>query len=32
MPELSFELDATFDQSSQMDALLRSPKVAQDIK
>ena len=32
MPELVFELDATFDQSSHMDALLRSPKVAQDIK
>ena len=32
MPELIFELDATFDQSSHVDALLRSPKVAQDIK
>ncbi len=32
MPELIFELDATFDQSSHVDALLRSPKVARDIK
>lgn len=32
MPELIFELDATFDQSSHMDTLLRSPRVAQDIK
>jgi ribosome-binding factor A len=31
-PELIFELDATFDQSGHMDALLRSPEVAQDIK
>jgi len=32
MPELIFELDATFDQASHMDALLRSTQVAQDIK
>lgn len=32
MPELIFELDATFDQSGRVDALLRSPKVAQDIQ
>ncbi len=32
MPELTFEVDATFDQSGRMDALLRSPRVAQDIE
>lgn len=32
MPELVFELDATFEQSDRMDALLRSPRVAQDIE
>lgn len=31
-PELIFELDVTFDQSGYMDALLRSPEVAQDIE
>ncbi len=31
-PELIFELDKTFDQSGHMDALLRSPQVARDIK
>lgn len=31
-PELIFELDITFDQSGYMDALLRSPEVAQDIE
>ena len=32
MPEFSFELDLTFDQSGRMDALLRSPSVARDIE
>ena len=32
MPELTFELDATFNQSDAVDALLRTPRVAQDIK
>lgn len=32
MPEFSFELDLTFDQSGHMDALLRSPGVARDIE
>ena len=31
-PELVFELDKTFDQSGQMNALLRSPEVARDIE
>jgi ribosome-binding factor A len=32
MPELIFELDLTFDQSRDMEALLRSPGVARDIE
>ena len=32
MPELTFELDATFNQSDAVDVLLRSPRVAQDIE
>lgn len=32
MPELTFELDATFDQSGRVEALLRSPDVARDIE
>lgn len=32
MPELSFELDTTFDQSGRLDELLRTPSVARDIK
>jgi len=32
MPELIFELDLTFDQSGDMEALLRSPSVARDIE
>ncbi len=32
MPELSFELDVTFAQSDAVDALLRNPRVAQDIE
>ncbi|MFQ5625956.1 MAG: 30S ribosome-binding factor RbfA [Methyloligellaceae bacterium] len=32
MPELTFELDVTFNQSDAVDALLRSPRVAQDIE
>lgn len=32
MPELTFELDVTFDQSSRMSELLRSPEVARDIE
>ena len=32
MPELTFELDMTFNQSGAVDALLRTPRVAQDIE
>ena len=32
MPEFTFELDLTFDQSGRMDALLRSPGVARDVE
>ena len=32
MPELTFELDVTFNQSDAVDALLRTPRVAQDIE
>ena len=32
MPELTFELDVTFSQSDAVDALLRTPRVAKDIK
>ena len=32
MPELIFELDLTFDQSRDMEVLLRSPSVARDIE
>ena len=32
MPELSFELDVSFSQSGAVEALLRSPRVAQDIE
>jgi len=32
MPELIFELDLTFDQSRDMETLLRSPSVARDIE
>ncbi len=31
-PELVFELDATFDRSGHLDALLRSPEVSRDIE
>lgn len=32
MPELTFELDPSFDRAGRMDALLRSPEVSRDIK
>ncbi len=32
MPDLTFELDPTFDQAGRMDQLLRSPEVARDIE
>jgi len=32
MPELTFELDETFSQSGTVEALLRTPAVAQDIE
>lgn len=32
MPELTFELDGTFSQSGTVEALLRTPAVAQDIE
>ena len=31
MPKLKFKLDESFDEASHIDALLRSPKVAQDL-
>lgn len=31
IPMLTFEADASFDESAKVDALLRSPKVAQDL-
>ena len=31
MPDLTFELDPTFDRAGRMDELLRSPEVARDI-
>ena len=32
MPELTFELDVTFNQTDAVEVLLRTPRVAQDIK
>ena len=32
MPDLTFELDPTFDRAGRMDELLRSPEVARDIE
>lgn len=32
MPEIAFELDSSFDRSSRLDQLLRSPSVARDIE
>jgi len=32
MPELSFELDTTFDETGRLNELLRSPSVARDIE
>lgn len=32
MPQFTFEIDETFDQSGRLDALLRSPAVARDIE
>ena len=31
LPHLSFEIDATFDEASHIDALLRKPEVARDL-
>ncbi len=31
MPEISFKLDDSFDESERIDSLLRSPKVARDV-